>query len=249
MKRMITFAFVCLAACMAWPQAAEKLTTSSSASVTVGHNAFLTDGTPVNEHVRLVANQVMTEARHCQNYLKSDTENSAQAHALAVAEKHDDEAQVKQLEAKYLSQIVKGQQAECAADPATLYYREVSYNLRTNAGADAQASQMGNTATQAASCNWIALTNDATAPGATDTTLTSEIATNGLSRAQGTYAHTNGTAVFTVAKTFNATGTQASQKSGLFNASTSGTLCFENTYSAVTVNNGDTLTVTWTINI
>jgi hypothetical protein len=138
--------------------------------------------------------------------------------------------------------------AECAKDPSTLFKSELTHNLRTNAGADAQASQMGNTATQAASCNYIALTNDSGAPAATDTTVASEIAANGLSRAQGTYAHTTGTAVFTVQKVFSATGTQASQKTGLLNASSSGTLCFEAAYTAVTVNNGDTLTVTWTIN-
>lgn len=137
----------------------------------------------------------------------------------------------------------------CAMDQSTLFYSHTDHNLRTNAGSDAQSSQMGNTSTQAASCNYIALSNDATAPSASDTTLASEIATNGLSRAQGTYAHTSGTASFTIQKVFSATGTQASQKTGLFNASSSGTLCFENTYTQVTVNNGDTLTVTWTINI
>jgi hypothetical protein len=138
---------------------------------------------------------------------------------------------------------------KCAADPSTVYYTHTAHNLRTNAGADAQSSQMGNTSAQAASCNYIAVSNDGTAPAATDTTLAAEIATNGLNRQQGAYAHTNGTASFTIQKVFSATNTQASQKTGLFNASSSGTLCFENTYTAVTVNNGDTLTVTWTINI
>jgi hypothetical protein len=192
---------------------AERLSTKASASVTVGHNDR------VNEHVRLVSNEVTTVARHCQKYMR-------EVSGIKII---DNDA--------------------CNADTSTVYYRETSLNLRTNAGADAQSSQMGNTATQAASCNFVALTNDAGAPAAGDTTLASEITTNGLGRAQGTYAHTTGTTVFTITKTFNATGTQASQKAGLFNASSSGTMCFENTYSAVTVNNGDTLTVTWTINI
>lgn len=186
---------------------AERLTTNSSTAVSVGKYD------QVNEHVRLVSNEVTTIARHCQKYI----------HVVNSISVVDNDA--------------------CNADPTTLYYSETSLNLRTNAGADAQSSQMGNTATQAASCNFVALTNDAGAPAAGDTTLASEITTNGLGRAQGTYAHTTGTTVFTITKTFNATGTQASQKAGLFNASSSGTLCFENTYSAVTVNNGDTLTV------
>lgn len=134
----------------------------------------------------------------------------------------------------------------CFADDSTVYFEHVSHNLVTNAGFDAISSQIANTGTQAAACNYIALTNDGTAPAATDTSLTSEIAVNGLSRAQGTYNHTAGTKVFTVSKVFTFTGTQASQKAGLLNAAASGTLCSENTYTTVTGNSGDTLTVTWT---
>jgi hypothetical protein len=136
----------------------------------------------------------------------------------------------------------------CASDPRTQFFTHTEHNLRTTAGGDWQASVMGNTAAPPATCNYIALSNDAGAPAAGDTTVATEITTNGLGRAQGTYAHTNGTAAFTIQKVFSATGTQASQKTGLLNASSSGTLCFENTYTQVTVNNGDTLTVTWTIN-
>lgn len=140
-----------------------------------------------------------------------------------------------------------GQKA-CAADPTTIFSNQTVHNLRTTAGGDWQASVMGNTAAPPATCNFIALSNDATAPAVGDTAVASEITSNGLSRAQGVYAHTNGTASFTIQKVFSATGTQASQKAGLLNASSTGTLCFENTYTQVTVNNGDTLTVTWTIN-
>lgn len=163
-------------------------------------------------------NMVNITARHCQKYARED-------HGVTVI---DDVA--------------------CALDPLTAFYTHTDHNLRTNAGSDAQSSQMGNTSTQAAACNYIAVSNDATAPSATDTTLASEIATNGFTRAQGTYAHTTGASSFTIQKVFTATATQASQKTGLFNAASSGTLCFENTYTQVTANNGDTLTVTWTIN-
>jgi hypothetical protein len=137
---------------------------------------------------------------------------------------------------------------ECAADKKTLYFYESNHNLRTNAGGDWQASVMANTSAPPATCNFIALSNDATAPSTSDTVVAAEITTNGLGRSQGVYAHTNGTASLTVQKVFSATGTQASQKAGLLNAASVGTLCFENTYTQVTVNNGDTLTVTWTIN-
>lgn len=136
----------------------------------------------------------------------------------------------------------------CRHADGTVFYDHTDHNLRTTAGGDWQASVMGNTSAPPATGNYIALSNDATAPAAGDTTVASEIASNGLSRAQGTYAHTNGTAAYTIQKVFTATGTQASQKTGLLNASSAGTLIFENTYTAVTVNSGDTLTVTWTIN-
>lgn len=133
-----------------------------------------------------------------------------------------------------------------------VFYSSTQFNLRTNAGANWQADIMANTSTPAvnAQCNYIAVTNDSGAASASDTTLASEIAANGLSRAQATYAHTSNATSYTLAKTFTASGTQASQKTGIFTASSSGTMCFEALYSggAVTVNNTDTLTVTWTIN-
>jgi hypothetical protein len=125
-----------------------------------------------------------------------------------------------------------------------------NHNLRTNAGANWQADIMANTSTPAvnAQCNWIALTNDSTAPAASGTTLTAEIAANGLTRAQGTYAHTSNATSYTLAKTFTASGTQAFQQSAIFTASSSGTMCFWATVTAGTVNNTDTLTMTWTVN-
>lgn len=130
----------------------------------------------------------------------------------------------------------------------TEFFRKVVHNLRTNAGSDAQSSQMANTSTQAAACNYIALTNDGTAPNVADTTLASEISSNGLSRAQGAYAHTSSTSAFTVTKTFTATGTQSAQKAGLFNASSVGTLCFETAFTPVSLVSTDTLQITWTVN-
>lgn len=129
-----------------------------------------------------------------------------------------------------------------------MYARRVVHNLRTNAGADAQASQMAQFGAQVAACAFIAVSNDATAPAVTDTAVAGEITTNGLARAQGAYAHTVGTASFTVTKAFSVTGTQSSQKTGVLNASSGGTLCWEAAYSQINNNNGDTLTITWTVN-
>lgn len=103
---------------------------------------------------------------------------------------------------------------------------------------------------------WIALSNDATAPATTDTSLASEITTNGLARALAAYAHTavsggtttTVTSTYTLSKTFSATGTQSAQKAGVFNASSSGKMALENTFTSVSCVNGDTVAVTWTIN-
>lgn len=140
-------------------------------------------------------------------------------------------------------------QEACNTDPTTLFDTQSRHNLVTDAGFDFASKVLSDTAAQPAACNYIAVSNDATSPAAADTTLASEIAANGLSRAQGTFAHTAGTKTYTVSKVFTATGTQASQKTGLFNASSSGTLCYEVAYTQVTVNNNDTLTVTWTITL
>lgn len=138
----------------------------------------------------------------------------------------------------------------CAKDWTTPFFAETTHNLRTDVGDDWQAELMGknSTPTVNAQCQYIALTDTAITPGQTDTTLSGEIAANGLSRAQATYAHTSGTSTYTEQKVFSATGTQSSRASGVFTAASSGTMCFEATYTAATVNNGDTLTVTWTIN-
>ena len=129
-------------------------------------------------------------------------------------------------------------------------YHWEDHNLITNGGKDFIAQQIGATSGLGTNgANYIALTNDATAPAATDTTLASEIATNGLTRAQGAYAHTAGTNTFTITKTFTATATQSAQKAGLFTASSVGTMLAETAFTSVTLNNGDTLTITWTITL
>ncbi|HSE44204.1 MAG TPA: hypothetical protein VLA89_02630 [Gemmatimonadales bacterium] len=102
---------------------------------------------------------------------------------------------------------------------------------------------------------FIALTTDTGAPAAGDTALTSEITTNGLQRAAGTYAHTGGTTSYTVSKTFNASGTHTGvHKAGLFTGGPGGALggvmVFETNLNAdATLASGDSLAVTWTVNI
>lgn len=118
-------------------------------------------------------------------------------------------------------------------------------NLRTNSGLDWQAQVMGST-TQPAAMTYLALTSDTAAPSATDTSLASEYTTNGLARAQGTYAHTTATNTFTIAKTFTCSANgQAINKEAMFNGASGGTMGFESAEpQAPTLNNGDVLTQT-----
>jgi hypothetical protein len=127
----------------------------------------------------------------------------------------------------------------------TVFYDHTWHNLRTNAGINWQYNQMAGTT--AAVCTYIVLTNTAITPNATDTSLSGEITTNGLSRALGTASHTSNATSYTVANTFTATAAQSAQATGLFNASSSGTMCFENTFTQASLSTNDTLTVTWTI--
>lgn len=102
-----------------------------------------------------------------------------------------------------------------------------------------------------AAAEFIGLTTDTTTITGSETSLTSELSSNGLGRALGTYAHTNGTTSYTVSKTFSATGTtSAINRAGLFTGGSGGTLVFiTNLNAQATVANGDSLAVTWTVNI
>ena len=126
--------------------------------------------------------------------------------------------------------------------------------MRTNAGADYQAQQLGGAASATAVAKWVGLTANATAPAAGDTTLTGEITTagGGLVRKTGTYAHTTGAASYTITTTFTANGSDALPvtiaKRGIFSGST---LVFETLVSptATLSASGDSLTLTDTVTL
>ena len=129
--------------------------------------------------------------------------------------------------------------------------------LRTNGGTDAVHGQVFGTAAQPAAFNYIAVTANATAPAAADTTLTAEIATagGGLVRQAGVYAHTTGAASYTITTTFTANGSDALPvtiaKRGIFDQASGGLLVFE-TLVSPTANlsaSGDALTLTDTISL
>lgn len=78
---------------------------------------------------------------------------------------------------------------------------------RVASGRDMQSRLLGDTASNGtglyAAANWMAFTQNATAPADSDTGLTAEInvASGGLNRAQATYAHTTGASSYTLTRT------------------------------------------------
>lgn len=106
---------------------------------------------------------------------------------------------------------------------------------------------------------YMAITTDATAPAATDTTLASEItaAGSGCLRKLATYAHTTGVASYSLATTWTYTstdqtfGARAIAKMGIFNSvmGATGRMQFETLVSptATLTATGDQLTVTDTV--
>lgn len=98
---------------------------------------------------------------------------------------------------------------------------------------------------------YMALTENASAANAADTTLAGEITTGGCARALATYAHTGGAATLTLTKTFSVTASfPAIHKIGLLTAATAtaaGVLVYETVLNAdANVISGDSLQVTWT---
>lgn len=130
-------------------------------------------------------------------------------------------------------------------------HRRLVSNLITNAGAAGIASRINGSGSEAA-FTYIAVGTGTTAASVSDTTLQTETAASGLSRAAATVSRvttdvTNDTARNTV--TFTVTGTVAVTESGVLNASSGGVLLARQVFSAVNVVNGDSLAVTWSFDV
>lgn len=129
--------------------------------------------------------------------------------------------------------------------------------LVTNAGLDFIAKQLSGVASATTIAKYMALTANASAAAAGDTTLTAEITTGGggLIRAAATYAHTGSASTYTLTITYTANGSDSLPvtiaKIGVFDASSTGNLVFETLLSATATlsASGDQLTVTETVTI
>lgn len=124
-------------------------------------------------------------------------------------------------------------------------------NLITTTGKAGVASRINGDGSEAA-FTYIAVGTGTTAANVADTTLETEIADSGLSRAAATASRvttdtTNDTAQ--LVKTFSVTGTKAVTESGVLNAASTGTLLARQVFSAINVVNGDSLQITWKFDV
>lgn len=124
-------------------------------------------------------------------------------------------------------------------------------NLVTNAGKAGVASRINGAGSEAA-FTYVAVGTGTTAAAAGDTTLETEITDSGLQRAAATASRvtvdvTNDGARLVL--TYTVTGTKAVTESGVLNASSSGVLLARQVFSAINVVSGDSLQVTWTIDV
>ena len=131
-------------------------------------------------------------------------------------------------------------------DGAIKDYREIS-NLVTSTGKAGIASRCNGSGGEAA-FTYIAVGTGTTAANIADTTLETETAVSGLSRAAATASRTTTTVTDDTAyltKTFTVTGTVSVTESGVLNAASAGTLLSRQVFAAVSVINGDSLQVSW----
>lgn len=135
----------------------------------------------------------------------------------------------------------------------TVVLAQVKQNLLTNNGRDLFHNQCYvNTAAGTRGAGYIAVSSGTTNETTSSTTLETEIATGGLTRADATTkSHSAGTNSTLIEHTFTASATHtAVHKSAMFNASSGVTMTHvANFASDATLVSGDTLKVSWTLNL
>ncbi len=141
---------------------------------------------------------------------------------------------------------------------AAMALASASLHLRTNAGRDFQCRVMGDGANGSAGtstmrpADYLALTENNTAPALADTALTGELTAGGLGRLQATYAHTASALTYTLVRSWTSSdGTARTiNKSAVLNAATTGTMVFTSLVpSPPTLVAGDSMQLTVTVDI
>ena len=132
------------------------------------------------------------------------------------------------------------------------FYHDESSNVITTIGLNFIEEHLGiGGATYDDPAKWISLSNDG-GSAAGWTKLPTELDnTNGMGRAEGAYAST-GDGVWTITKTFTATGAVTVQTTGLqwlVTLQSDNNLMAANDFTSVTLADQDSLTITWTITL
>lgn len=124
--------------------------------------------------------------------------------------------------------------------------REIK-NLIVTAGKAGMASRLNGSGGEAA-FTYLAVGIGTGAAAAGDTTLGSEITDSGLARAAATVSRVTTTVTNDTARlvySWTVSGTKAVTEAGAFNASSAGTLLGRQVFSAINVESGDTLQLTY----
>ena len=166
----------------------------------------------------------------------------------------------------YIQQAVVVPRAHCSIKVSRAYdydektglyvYRDEeaveALNEITNAGRIQLHTFIYGTSSRTNGLNYIGLSNDGTATAATDTSLTSELSGSGLTRAQGTVTLPTGSGNQTTIQkvfTYLGGGSQAIQKTALFDQASGGTMVHEILFTQRTLFTNDTLTTTFTLTV
>ena len=121
-------------------------------------------------------------------------------------------------------------------------------NLLTTDGRDFFIQQCYiNTSAGTRGANYIAVSTDSGAPAAGDTTLTGEISTNGLQRADADQKnHSDNSNAVSIIHEYTASGSHTNvQKCALFNDPSAGIMTHEGTFTPASLISGDKLQVTY----
>jgi len=126
-------------------------------------------------------------------------------------------------------------------------------NVITVDGMNEVAELIGTDTTSTATAfDYIAVGTGTTAAAKAQTELVTEASTAGLGRATGTGTIvTDGDAgnTFQLVKSFSPTSSFAVTESGVLNAAADGEMLCRQTFSAINVTDGDTLTITWKVKV
>ena len=130
------------------------------------------------------------------------------------------------------------EEVETPNSPCNLGFKEVAQLIGTD------------TTSAATAFDYIAVGTGTTAAAATQTALVTEVTNIGLTRASGTGTNITTTVAydtFQLTHSFSPSSSAAVTESAVLNLSAVGVMLCRQTFSAINVTSGDTLTITWKV--